>query len=414
MSLVDSSEALKIISEIEVGTRPTGPMWLWDACGHVLAEDVATPRDIPPFDRAAMDGYAVRSVDVREVPRRLEVKAIRKAGDGCDLSLGPGQCVKIMTGAAVPGDADAVVMIEKTESDDPGRYATVLKSVEPFENVARKGEDAPAGSVVLREGQLLTGQALSVAAGVGRSMVKVYQQPEVSILQTGGELVEPGTEASGNKIYNSNGTLLAGLVRDAGVGRSRYQGICRDDREALAAAVRTGLASDLLLLTGGISKGDFDYVPEVLKGCGVTLQFHGVAVKPGRPLLFGSTVRGSYVFGLPGNPVSVMVCFYEYVLPMLRRLCGRRSGIMPVDLKGTLTGRVSKKAGRLFNCPALLTCREGSLFAEPLSGHGSGDYVAAARANGVIVLPEESTGASAGDEVVVHLWQMPVDGRQER
>ena len=360
-----------------------------------------------------MDGYAVRSADVKEVPQTLEVIAVREAGDACEAPIGPGQCVKIMTGAAVPEDADAVVMIEKTSSDDPARSATILESVKPFENIAREGEDARAGAVVLQQGQLLTGQTLSVAAGVGRVMLKVYQQPHISMLQTGGELVEPGAEPGTNKIYNSNATLLAGLIKDARIGQSRYLGIIPDDREQLAAAIRTGLTDDLLLLTGGVSKGDFDYVPEVLQSCGVELRFHGVAIKPGKPLLFGVTDGGNFVLALPGNPVSVMVCFYEYVMPLLRRLAGWRTEIMPVDLKATLTAAVKKKPGRLFNCPARLTCRDGQLFAQPASGHGSGDYVAGAKANGVIVLAEDSSSVKAGDQVVVHLWQIPSSDPQE-
>ena len=413
MPMITASQALQIITSIDLQPGPARMAPLAEAVGHILAEDITTPRDIPPFNRSAMDGYAVRTADLEKTPSSLQVVAVCEAGDASDLPLARGQCVKIMTGAAVPDDADAVVMIENTRSDNPTKHTTILKSPRPFENIARKGEDAPAHAVVLQHGQMLTAPALALAAGVGRPSLKVYSQPTVAILQSGSELVEPGENIAGNKIYNSNATLLTGLIADADIGISQYLGICPDDPQKLTDAVKTGLNSNVLLLTGGISKGDFDYIPQVLADCGVKHHFHGLAIKPGKPLLFGSTANGCFVFGLPGNPVSVMVCFQEFVLPLLRRLAGGRRAILPANIHVTLTASLKKKPGRLFYCCACLTCRHGQWFAEPIPGHGSGDYVNTARTNGVVILPEDSAGAAAGEQVTAHLWQSPLRVAEE-
>jgi len=434
MVFISAEEVIEIIGKVPIRRRDPVGRWLWQAAGYVLAEAITTPRDIPPFDRAAMDGYAVRSEDVREVPCDLEVVGLRAAGANRAIRVGAGQCVKIMTGAAAPEDTDAVVMIEHTESEEPDKRTTILQSVKPGENIARRGEDAPAGAVVLEAGQMLTASALSVVAGVGRSTVPVYPPPRVSILSTGDELLEPGTvpteEQNNNiyNIYNSNATLLAGLLSRTQLGTPRYLGISKDDRQALIAAIENGLTDDVLILTGGVSKGDYDYAHEVLERCGVKVHFHGVKIKPGRPLFFGSIqktcprgqcpqwqLRGhgthadsAFVFGLPGNPVSVLVCFQEFVVPLLRRLAGWSDQIVADEVTAVCTQSIRKKTGRRFYCTARLFYKEGNLMAEPIFGHGSGDYVAVVNANGAIVIPEETTLIEAGELVNVHVWSYPV------
>ena len=404
MDYISAEEVIEIIGKVPIRRREPVGTWLWRGGGFVLAEAVTTSRDIPPFHRAAMDGYAVRAEDVREVPCRLEVVGLRAAGDNSHIKISPGQCVKIMTGAAAPEDADAVVMIEDTESEDPDTHTTILKSVKAWDNIAQRGEDAAAGAVVLEAGQKLTAAALSVAAGVGRSTVRVYPKPRVSILPTGDELLEPGTvltEAQPHTIYNSNATLLAGLLGQSQLGTARYLGIRKDNRGELAHAIENGLTDDMLILTGGVSKGDYDYAHEVLASCGVQVHFHGLKIKPGRPLFFGSTDQGAYVFGLPGNPV---VCFHEFVAPLLRRLSGWRELIFAAEIPAVCTEAIRNKSGRRFYCTAHLYYDNGELLADPIPGHGSGDYVASAGANGVIIVPEETTRIESGEKVNVHLW----------
>lgn len=428
MAFISAQEAIETIGNMPIRRSEAVGKWLWQAAGYVLAEEIRTPRDIPPFDRSAMDGYAVRTSDLKEIPCQLAVVDLRAAGDNRKIRMGAGECVKIMTGAAAPGDADAVVMIEHTESKDPDQHVTILRGVKPWENIARRGEDARAGEVVLAAGQMLHAPALSVAAGVGRSVVKVHPKPRVSILSTGDELHEPGnppTPAQTNHIYNSNATLLTGLLSRDQLGKARYLGISKDDRGELADAIEKGLIDDVLILTGGISKGDYDYAHEVLEECGVQVHFHGVNIKPGQPLFFGSTDKngfvfgqttrprkrghgthsdGAFVFGLPGNPVSVLVCYHEFVAPLLRRLAGWRDQVVANEAAAVCTQAIRKKGGRRFYCTARLYYDNGELLADPIPGHGSGDYVAAADANGVILVPEETTQIESGETVRVHLW----------
>ena len=401
MSLITTQQALEIITTVPV-KQALVPMWLWDAAGHTLAEDVTATRDIPPFNRSAMDGYAVRSADVKAVPCQLQVAAVREAGETSAVSLSPGQCVKIMTGAAVPDDADAVVMIENTESDNPTKQTTILKTVKPFENIARRAEDAPAGSVVLNKEQKLTGQALSVAAGLGRAILKVYQQPTASILQTGGELVEPGDNIKTNQIYNSNATLLTGLISDTHICRSRYLGIVRDDRVQLTAAIGTGLSSDVLILTGGVSKGDFDYVPEILADCGVNIHFHGVAIKPGKPLLFGTTSEGCHVFALPGNPVSVMVCFELYVRPFLRKMMGHGS-FMRRWVKGSFIAPYNHRGARTEWVRVGIDREEGKYLLDPFHYQGSGVISSMVYADALAKVPADAVVVDPGEVLDVYM-----------
>jgi molybdopterin molybdotransferase len=407
MAFISAQTAIKAIGTVPIRRLEAEVKWLWQAEGYVLADDVTAPRDIPPFNRSAMDGYAVRIAELKEIPCTLDVVALRAAGDNREIRMGAGECVKIMTGAAVPEDADAVVMIEHTESKDPEHQVTILRSVKPGENIAHRGEDARSGSVVLAAGQLLNAAALSVIAGVGRSTAKVYPKPRISILSTGDELLEPGTmltDGQIHNIYNSNATLLTGLLNRSQLGTARYLGISKDDRGELAAAIEKGLTDDVLILTGGVSKGDYDYAHEVLEGCGVQVHFHGVKIKPGRPLFFGSTDQGAFVFGLPGNPVSVLVCYHEFVAPLLRRLAGWRDQIVADEAAARCTQAIRNKSGRRFYCTARLYYDNGELLADPIPGHGSGDYVAAVNANGVIIVPEETTRIKAGEEVQVHVW----------
>jgi len=313
-----------------------------------------------------------------------------------------------MTGAALPEDADAVVPFEEavSPSPSPDGVVEVPGGVAPWTNVARRGEDAKMGAVVLRSGTMLDGPGLAAAAGVGCGEVAVHPLPTVAFLQTGGELVEPGKPVGPHQIYNSNSYLLHGLLLDGALGIPKYLGTCRDEKDLLASAIRTGLESDVLLMTGGVSKGDFDYVPEVLGALGVSLVFRGLALRPGRPLLFGVSPQGRFVFGLPGNPNGSLVCFKEYVVPLLRRLSRAEERPGPVAARARLASAIRKKPGRWFYEAATLRFEDGELAARPLSVHGSGHYLGVLGANGVVVLPGDSEGAEAGEEVDVHVWNL--------
>lgn len=291
------------------------------ALGRVTAADVRADRDSPPFTKSLMDGYAVRAADVAPGPVELRVIEEVPAGRVPATRVGPGEAVRLFTGAPIPDGADAVVMQEKTQRPAADRVRVDDPGAKPGQNVLPRGREMAAGDVVLPAGTVLTPAAVGLLAAVGRTAVPLFPAPRVGILATGSELVEADATPGPGQIRNSNGPMLAAQVARAGA-VPRVLGIGRDDRDQLAALVREGLGgSDVLLLAGGVSVGTHDLVPQVLAGLGVETHFHQVRMKPGKPLLFG-TKGGVLVFGLPGNPVSSFVGFELFVRPALRVLAG--------------------------------------------------------------------------------------------
>ena len=290
-----------------------------DALSRVLAEDVVSDLDLPPFDRAAMDGYALRASDVADAPAALEVVGEVRAGQWPDLTVGPGQAVRIMTGAPLPPGADAVQQVEKTQPLDEFRV-TIRSPVEPGANVAPRGSEVRAGDVVLARGRVIDPAAIAVLASAGKARVRVARRPVVALLVTGDEIVDVSASPAPGQIRNSNGPAVAAQARLAGA-TVRLLGVAPDRQEAIAEALGAGLAADVLVVSGGVSAGDYDLVEPALLGLGATFLFTKVAVKPGAPLVFGR--RGeTLVFGLPGNPVSAQVTFDLFVRPALLRMQG--------------------------------------------------------------------------------------------
>jgi molybdopterin molybdotransferase len=301
--------------------RPLPPQGvaLTDALGLVLAEDVASDIDMPPYDKAMMDGYAVRVGDLPEGRGVLTVIEEIIAGRMPTQALGPGQASRIMTGAPIPAGTEAVVQVERTNLDgdkvridDPG--------LKRGQNLLARGREMRAGEVVLRRGDCLRPQEIGVLATVGRSQVEIVRRPTVAVVPTGDELVEPDRQPGPGQIRNGNGPMLMGQIARAGA-VPRYLGIARDQLDALREKIGLGLTSDVLILSGGVSAGKLDLVPGVLQELGVAAQFHKVEMKPGKPVFFGTRDR-TLVFGLPGNPVSSYVCFELFVRPALRLLRG--------------------------------------------------------------------------------------------
>jgi molybdopterin molybdotransferase len=288
------------------------------ALGLVLAEEVASDLDMPPYDKALMDGYAVRTADLPQGLAALTVVEEVTAGQTPIHPIGPGQATRIMTGAPLPTGADAVVMVERTRPLDDNRVLVEDRPVQPGQNILYRGREMRRGATVLRAGTVLRPQEFGLLSTVGRDAVQVYPAPEVAILATGDELV-PAPQAPGpGQIRNSNGPMLLAQVCRAG-GLPRDLGIARDRLDHLRPLVAEGLRSPVLVLSGGVSAGKLDLVPGVLQELGVQPHFHKVEMKPGKPVFFGT--RGStLVFGLPGNPVSSLVCFELFVRPALRRL----------------------------------------------------------------------------------------------
>lgn len=378
--------------------RPLGSeeVPLPEALGRILAADVASDVDMPPFDRSAMDGYALRAQDVQALPATLAVVAQVRAGEMPRARVEAGQAIQIMTGAPVPEGATAVQPVEKTRAVDGGSAVTVLEPVEPGANVARKGSEVQAGQVVLQAGTLVTPATIAVLAASGVARVAVARRPRVSLVVTGDELVDVDTAPRHGQIRNCNGYALVAQARQAGA-EVVDLGVVRDDADAIADAVGRGLAADVFMASGGVSEGVYDLVEPALQRLGVELVFTRVALKPGAPLVFGR--RGStLVFGLPGNPVSAQVTFDVFVRPALLCLQGARD-LRRTSVVATLASPLKNRSGRRALSPARLSWREGRFVAEPLRSQGSADIAAHARANALLVMEPTQVTLEAGEAV---------------
>jgi molybdopterin molybdotransferase len=369
---------------------------LSEALGRVLAEDVQTDVDMPPFDRSAMDGYAVHASDVAQAPVVLDVAGQIRAGQWPDRPLAPGQAVQVMTGAPVPAGATAVQPVEKTRAVDGGRRVEILEPVAAGAHIARQGAEGHGGDEVVARGGTIDPATIAVLAAVGKGKVLVGRRPTVSILVTGDELVDVWQAPRGGHIRNSNGYALLAQARWAGA-EARALGVVKDEAPLIAQAVREGFSSDVLVISGGVSEGAFDLVEEVLARFDVGVLFSKVAIKPGAPLVFGR--RGDkLVFGLPGNPVSAQVTFDLFARAALLRMQGARVVSRP-SVEVELAEGASNRSGRRNHLPARVRVEGGRLLATPLRSVGSADVVAHARANALVVLDPEQLKAEPGEKV---------------
>lgn len=389
------------------------------ALGRALAEDVTSGIDSPPFDKALMDGFAVRSAETAAGSANLAVIGTVTAGQVPSREVGAGQAIRIMTGAPMPPGADAVVPIEKTTPGATSDNVRVSIAVRAGANVLYRGESMKTGERVYAAGHVLRPQDLGVLAELGVATVPVRRRPRVAILATGDELVRPADTPGPGQIRNSNESLLVGLAAAAGC-EPVPLGIARDVKVELRAGIDAGLACDLLLLSGGVSAGDLDLVPTVLREAGVLQVFHKVNVKPGKPVYFGvrNAVRGmtsdntphselptphALIFGLPGNPVSTLVCFELFAKTAIRRLLGIGPP-GPRPIAGTLTTPYENRGDRPTHHPAkIVVSDDGRLTVAPVRWAGSGDLRATAEANGVAVF-EPSRSYAAGGAIRAILW----------
>ncbi len=351
---------------------------LSQALGRVLAEAVVSTIDLPAWDNSAMDGFAVRWADL---PGRLRVLETVAAGAVPQFPVEKGTATRIMTGAPVPAGADAVVMVEESEGE--GEEVSFRRQPREGQHIRRKGSDLQAGTVVLQPGTVLGAGALGLAAAVGVPSLRVAVRPRVGILSTGDEVVETGFPLDHGQIWSSNSRSLAALVEQAG-GVPVDLGIVRDEPAALKAAFHEGLRCDILLSTGGVSVGDFDYVKEVLQDLGVVMDFWKVWMKPGKPLAFGN-IGSRPIFGLPGNPVSCMVNFLQFVRPMIRLMVGDPRPFLPV-LRARLEAPIKRRPDRPELLRVALRHDGEQLWARAVGGHqGSGNLAAMAQAHGLLL-----------------------------
>ncbi len=375
---------------------------LSEARGRVLAEAVVSDVDSPPHDKSIVDGYAVAAADTAQVPAELVVLEEVTAGAVPTRSVERGAATRIMTGAPVPAGADAVVMVEQTEL--VGERVRILTAAKAGQNIVRRGAALLRGQTVLQPGKLLRPIEMGLLAEVGRTTVSALPRPRVAVLVTGNELVVPSVMPGPGQIRNSNSSLLGGMVEEATGGDVIGLGIARDDVASLENAIREGLSHDVLILSGGVSAGVLDLVPKVLTKLGVVEVFHKINLKPGKPLWFGHKLRcegrETLVFGLPGNPVSSLVCFELFVRPAIQKL----RGLPPTGLRratAKLTCDHQQRGERPTYWPSLLDS-EG---VTPLSWKGSGDLRTLTEANCLAVFPAGERMFRAGEEVSVLLLE---------
>jgi molybdopterin molybdotransferase len=396
--MLSFEEARRLVitqSKIHAGSRPTLDLPIAKALGHILAQEIRSDREYPPFDRATRDGYAVRAGEAVQGASLRCVGEI-KAGDEVSQPLTPGTCIQIMTGAAVPPGADAVIMIEFSHRSND--TVTFDRAAQAGQNIVSRGREAHAGDLALQPGARLGFAELAVAAQVGASNLRCYRKPRVAVLSTGDEVV-PITEVPGPfHIRNSNTVSLAAQIQLAG-GEPVPLVNALDRIDDLSTKIEQGLREDILVLSGGVSMGKYDLVESVLKGMGAEFFFDAVAIRPGKPTVF-ARCGNTLVFGLPGNPVSTMVTFQLFVIPAIDVLSGTEPRPLPL-LEATLAEPLQEKSGLTHFLPARLDWHALIPKVRALRWHGSGDISTLTNANCFLVVPSDRSDIPTGERVSV-------------
>ncbi|MCD6257185.1 molybdopterin molybdotransferase MoeA [Candidatus Aerophobetes bacterium] len=399
--MISMEDALEIVLK-QVSVLSSERVKLLSSLGRVLSENIYSDFDIPGFNRAAMDGYAVVAKDTvhacSDRPVTLKVIDEVPAGFKVKSAISSGKAIRIMTGAVLPEGADAVVMVEYTEAR--GDKVMVFRSVKRGENVSFSGEDVKKGELVLPRGTLIRPQEVGMLAALGKTEVYVTRKPKVAIISTGDELIEPGKTLEKGKIYDSNSFSLFSQVLKCGADPERI-GIVPDDKDELLHKVKMGLSSNILLLSGGVSEGKYDLVKEVLMEAGVKPLFWKVAVKPGKPTFFGIKER-TLVFGLPGYPVSSMMNFENLVKPAIFKMLGRE-GYKRIKIRAVLKGEIKNSSGRKNFIRVRLIEENGRCLAIPAPSQKSGVLKSMVWANAVVVLSTDVRKVKNGEEVLVEI-----------
>lgn len=373
-----------------------------DALGKVIGEDILAPRHLPPKDNSAMDGYAIRWEDTigasPQKPAILKVIEDIPAGSIPRKTVHIGQATRIMTGAPIPKGADAVMRMEDTEKD--GREVKIFVEAAKGQDIRPVGEDVRQGEKVISQGDIIRPAEIGMLAALGRSFISVYQKPLVAVLATGDELVDVDENPSPWQIISSNSYALAAQILDCDAIPLQI-GIARDTREDLTEKFAAALRADLIISSGGVSVGDYDLVKDIMKEVGNRMQFWQVAMRPGKPLAFGA-MNGVPLFGLPGNPVSSMVSFEQFVRPSILKMMGHRN-LFRRTIIATLKEAIKKKKGTRHFIRARITFEKDRYWAVTTGEQGSGILKSMVQANGLIVLPEETTSVKVGETVRVQL-----------
>lgn len=391
ISVTEAQE--KIIASVAVGKTVT--LTLSEAPGSVLCKAIYSPLDLPSFDNSAMDGYAIDSKDYFP-GKKFEVTGESSAGKSFRGKLTGGKAIRIFTGAEIPDGANAVVMQEKVSVH--GSHISVEdENLKPGLNIRSKGSQIKKGDLALAKGTELNPAALGFIASMGLGKVAAFSKPSASLIITGNELQKPGTKLSRGKIFESNSAAVISALRRSGIENIKNFFVVDDAKQTLNTFRKALRVSDFILFTGGISAGDYDFAGCALRKEKVSEVFYKVRQKPGKPLYFG-TKNKKYIFGLPGNPASVLTCFYEYVLPAIRKFSGYENCFLPA-LSLPLSKSIQKKKGLTHFLKAITDYKTVA----PLEGQESHIMKSYAEANCLVSFPEEAEALSAGDVVDVHL-----------
>jgi len=381
---------------------PIESLPLAQCAGAVLRENIYAERDQPPYHRVAMDGVALDSQAVGAGSRSFHVQATQAAGDAPLTLASAADCIEVMTGAVLPSGCDSVVPVERLKIEHGQAQLAVDVRVEPWQNVHRRASDTQQGTLLLRAGQRLRAPEIAIAASAGMARIRVASQPMLAVISTGNELIEPGEPVLAHQVRRSNAYAIVSALREHGFQRVADDHI-RDDAGELRSRLRFHLEThDVLVLSGGVSMGRFDLVPQVLEELGVRTVFHKVAQRPGKPLWFGVAPSGAAVFGLPGNPVSTLVCLTRYVLPALRGSLGQspeRSERMALSAPLTVTPPLTH-----FIPVRLEQDDWGRDWAVPAPTNGSGDFTALAGTEGFVELPPGPNTYAKGFVTRLYRW----------
>ena len=400
--LITPKKALGIILD-QVRPLKALRLSLDQIAGYRLAEDIRSDRDQPAADRSAMDGFAVRSNDLGKCPCELSLVGEVAAGSAARPRVRPGTCVRILTGANVPPGADAVVKVEETRETDTA--VIFSKRIKAGVNIRKRGEEAKKGALLLSKGALLGAVQMGLCATVGKAKPKVYPRPRISVLCTGEELRSASDSVGGHELRDSNGPSLCTALSLWGYGGVSHRTV-PDDPKVLAARIKRAVTEhDVVILSGGVSVGKYDFVPEAIKRAGGRIRFHGVAMRPGKPELYATVGANKHIFGLPGNPLSVMTGFYEFALPAVRRLSGVEPKLCQVSFNLPLARAVGGLPKLVRFMLARLVYNKKGVSVMPIKGHGSGDLISGALADGVIVLPKKAGKVSALSVVEFRPWR---------
>lgn len=378
---------------------------LTQSLGRVLAEQVKSNRDHPPYDVSAMDGYAVRAADLHTIPATLAVVEDIKAGAMPAMAVLSGQCARIMTGAAIPKGADTVIRVEDTQAPDVGKgkgagMVQINQSAAPGTDIRSRGENLRNGAAVFDAGVEITPGVLGILAMVKRAQVAVYRRPRVAILSSGDEMEGLDEPLDPNKIPDANSYTLLAQVQALGI-EPVLLGIARDDPIELSQFLMRGLEFDVLLISGGTSVGEYDFVRPTIEALGIHMHFWRVAIRPGHPIAFGTT-PSTKVFCLPGNPVSSMVCFEQFVAPALRNMM-RHARLYRRTVTARLAHLLKHRPGRAEFVRVTLSRDTVGYVATATGSQGSGVLLSMAHADGLLLVPGDSNGLAAGEMAEVQL-----------